>query len=270
MTAGLEAPQVVSAVDGARSGSAVGADRPVAPTVAAPETPRPIADRLPRPVREALAGLVRGATRGLFRVLTRTTVTGADNVPATGGVILAFNHLGYLDGPLLFALAPRPDVTPVVASVIGDKPVERVAVTLAGGIWIARGASDRAALESALGVLEQGRAVAIAPEGKISTTGGLLPAQPGTAFLAVRGNAPIVPVAITGTERAWSELRRFRRPRLTLAFGKPVLPAEIAPGKAGRTAAMETLMGRIAGMLPARYRGVYGADGPSRNDGSPA
>lgn len=236
--------------------------RRVPPTVAAPETPRQIAARLPRPLRGALAGMARMVTRELFRALTRTTVIGAEHVPRTGRVILAFNHLGYLDGPLLYAFAPRADVTPVVASTIGDKPIERVAVTLAGGVWIARGASDRAALEAALDVLKQGRVVAIAPEGKISTTGGLLPAQPGTAFLAVRGDAPIVPVAITGTDRALSELRRLRRPRLTLTFGAPIASSDIVPGKAGRLAATDSLMARIAAMLPARRRGEYGDNEP--------
>lgn len=258
MTAGAKLEGRPATVGDSPTGHAAQATRNAPATVGAPETPRPIASRLPPPIRGALAGLARGVTRLLFRMLTRTTVAGAEHVPATGRVILAFNHLGYLDGPLLYALAPRADVTPVVAAMVGDKPIERVAVSAIGGIWIARGASDRAALEAALGVLERGRAVAIAPEGRISTSGGLLPAQPGTAFLATRGNAPIVPVAITGTERSWADLRRLRRPRLTLSFGPPMPPQDIAPGKAGRHAAMDTLMTRIAAMLPERYRGVYG------------
>lgn len=261
MSAGTDLPVGIAGASDAKAGRATGTTRSVPPAGDVPESPRPIGSRLPGPLRRALAGLTREATRGLFRLLTRTTVSGAENVPAAGRIILAFNHLGYLDGALLYALAPRPDVTPVVASMIGDKPIERVLVTAAGGIWIARGASDRAALEAALLVLEQGRAVAIAPEGRISTTGELLPAQPGTAFLASRGDAPIVPVAIAGTERAWAELRRLRRPRLTLAFGTPMPPGDIAPGKGGRHAAMDALMRRLAAMLPVRYRGVYGGDG---------
>jgi 1-acyl-sn-glycerol-3-phosphate acyltransferase len=232
--------------------------RPTPPTVAAPETPRSSGIAVPGPVKAALAAVARVATRLLLRLLSNTTVAGAEHVPPTGPCILAFNHLGYLDGAVLYGLSPRPDVTAVVAAMVGDKPLERIGVTMAGGIWIARGASDRAALETALDVLAAGRAVAIAPEGRISTTGGLLPAQPGTAFLAVRGQAPIVPVAITGTERAWADLRWFRRPTMTLTFGEPIPWRSIGPGKAGRAAAMDDLMARIAAMLPERYRGVYG------------
>jgi 1-acyl-sn-glycerol-3-phosphate acyltransferase len=238
--------------------AAKGASPPAAASaIAAAEEPRASGWPLPAPVKALLAGLSRGITRVLLRLLSKTTVSGSEHVPLRGPCILAFNHLGYLDGALLYALTPRPDVTPVVAAMIGAKPLERIVVTMAGGIWIARGASDRAALETALAVLAAGRAVAIAPEGRISTTGGLLPAQPGAAFLAVRGRAPIVPVAITGSERAWTDLRRFRRPTMTLTFGEPIPAESIAPGKAGRTAAMESLMQRLAAMLPERYRGKY-------------
>lgn len=183
---------------------------------------------------------------------------GAANVPSVGPCVLAFNHPGYLDGPLVVASTPRPDVVPIVAVEVGRRPLERLVVEAVGGIWIARGTSDRAALEAALAVLATGCAIAVAPEGRISRDG-VRAGRRGPAFLALRAGAPLVPVAIAGTDTALRQLARCRRPRLTIAFGDPVQVAAVGPDsvKVRLQAATDETMRRIAGLLPPGRQGVY-------------
>src|SRR5690606_36913656 len=94
-----------------------------------------------------------------------------------------------------------------------------------------------------------------APEGRESHTGALERAKEGAAFLAQQTQAPVLPVAVTGT--AWRVVlpawRRLRRPCVTLTFGRPFC---LDPGLPRREAADE-IMRRIAALLPPEYRGVY-------------
>ncbi len=78
-------------------------------------------------------------------------------------------------------------------------------------------------------------------------------------MLAVKTGAPIVPVGITGTETALNELAHFRRPRLTVRFGKPFIIPPFERGSRSQDLKRWTreLMLRIAVLLPESYRGVY-------------
>lgn len=215
------------------------------------------------PVPGWQTSLLRWSLRAAFGTLTRTSVVGASNVPAAGPCILAYNHAGHLDGPLLLATAPRADLSPIAAGDLPYGAVERWLIGRAGTVWIERGASDRDALETALRLLSAGRAVAIAPEGRISRDGRMGPGQPGTAFIALRSGAPVIPVAIQGTAQAIELLKRGRRPTLRVAFGPPV-PMPAGSGKASREQATAAIMAAIASMLPEDLRGRHGsgADGP--------
>lgn len=120
-----------------------------------------------------------------------------------------------------------------------------------------RGHADRATLKILLSRLAAGDALLIAPEGRESRTGALEAGRGGAAFLAQDAGVPIIPVALTGT--AWREIlrawRRFRRPCVTLTFGRPYrLPAGLR-----RPAAADEIMRRIATLLPPEYQGVYAA-----------
>jgi 1-acyl-sn-glycerol-3-phosphate acyltransferase len=128
-----------------------------------------------------------------------------------------------------------------------------------GGRGLRRRSSDRAALEAALQALRRGWVVGISPEGRRSPDGALVRGHAGAAFLARRGNVPIVPVAITNTAQIGASLRRLRRAQVTVRVGEPFrLPrASRPPSRATRRDDTDRIMCRIAELLPPRCHGVY-------------
>ena len=195
--------------------------------------------------------------RWLARVLARLVrlnVQGTANISASGPLLLTMNHLGGADPVLVVAHVPRPVSVTGKVEILGWPLLGRL-VRAYGMIPVHRGQVDRAALETMLDVLRGGGALLIAPEGRESLTGALEQGKSGPAFLALHGDATILPVAITGT--AWRTVlpmwRRLRRPCVTLTFGQPY---RLAPGLR-RAEAADEIMRRIAALLPAEYRGVY-------------
>ena len=162
-----------------------------------------------------------------------TQVTGAENVPATGPVLLAANHINVIDGPLLAGASPRPSHV-LVKTEMFTGPIGLLLST-AGQIPVDRD-SGRAALLQALGVLRRGGVVGVFPEGSRGR-GDAANARAGVAWLALTGSAPVIPVAVLGTRRTGESVGHvpgFRR-RLAVEFGTPVL-LERAPGSTGRAA----------------------------------
>ena len=185
--------------------------------------------------------------QGLVRSLYAAQASGGSRVPASGPVILAANHTGYLDGAVVLAMAPRPAHFLVLASTfeLGVGPL----LHLTGQIPLEQGRGDRTALTSALGVLERGGAVGIFPEGGRGR-GDLEKAGKGVAWLALQGHAPVVPVACLGTRAtgqlasSWPRLRS----RLVVDFGEPVsvTRADGIPGRARLERAAEEIRSSLA------------------------
>jgi len=206
-------------------------------------------------MRSALYVLVKY----LFSIVARIESEGMENIPKRGAAILAPNHLGRLDSPLIFLMLDRKDASGLVADKYKKNFLMRILVKVVNGIWINRESSDYQALRQARAMLENGWLLGIAPEGTRSMTGALIPAKTGVAFLAAKTGVPVIPIAITGTEKFFHELSRFRRPTLTIRFGKPLcLPS---PERDDRSSALQRntdeIMCHIAYMLPESYRGVY-------------
>ena len=182
-----------------------------------------------------------------FRTIYRGVAVHPDNVPATGPVILAANHAGFLDGPLVFSLAPRP-VTFLVKQEAFAGPLGFVVRTV-GQIPIDRTTGDRAALSTALAVLERGDAVGIFPEGT-RRVGDVDEVNRGAAWIALRSGAPIVPVAVLGTRVPGGSANAWPRPRtvLTVDFGEPftLQPDPAAPGRERLRRASNTLQEALA------------------------
>jgi 1-acyl-sn-glycerol-3-phosphate acyltransferase len=128
-----------------------------------------------------------------------------------------------------------------------------------GIIWVHRGRPDRKALRAALDALEQGRMVTLAPEGRQSVTGGLEEGTEGAAFLALKSGAPIVPVALTGTEidHVDAHLKRWRRTPVSLTVGKPFFIREQEDRQAMMRDGTRQIMESLAGLLPDSYRGKF-------------
>ena len=205
--------------------------------------------------RETLQVLVRF----LIKVLTRTEFINSENIPATGGVIIAINHLNYLDTPVLFVNPRRPDITALVTTKYQKKAFINWFTESAEGIWINRDIADFSAIRKASKVLAAGRALGIAPEGTRSKNGQLQEGKPGTIMLAVKSKVPIVPVGITGTENAMKKIFHLRKPRISIRFGEAFTIPEFRKGERSADLKYWTneLMRRIAALLPEQYQGVY-------------
>lgn len=205
-----------------------------------------------------LYGLARQLARAIARLVARIEVSGADRFPRTGPLIVASNHLHALDIPLVALVVPRRPLV-LAAEKWRGTPGARIMEIFCRVIYVARGEPDRRALDEALTALRAGAALAVAPEGTRSRSGGLLSGKDGCAYLAGRAGAPIVPVAIWGQETAMAAWRGLRRPHVHVRIGKPIhLPpdARLAHGAELRAYTDEVMLA-LAGMLPPAYRGVY-------------
>jgi 1-acyl-sn-glycerol-3-phosphate acyltransferase len=107
--------------------------------------------------------------------------------------------------------------------------------------------------------LDQGRFIAIAPEGRESLTGALEPGTEGAAYLALKARVPLIPVAFTGTEnqQIYGNIKRFRRSPVTMTIGSPFQLEDLPDRREAITRGTETIMRQIASYLPPEYRGVY-------------
>lgn len=190
--------------------------------------------RVERRVPRAIGpGWGRWLGRFLARVLWNTRVIGRDNVPRTGPVIIAANHAGWADGPLMIGCTPR-----------GTHIMVKVEMFQSAIGWLFRSTGQisvdrrngRPALVQALGVLKRGGVVGIFPEGSRGR-GDASSARAGAAWLAVNSGAPVVPVAMLGTRRTGERVGRvpgFRR-KLLVEYGEPVTLEQLA-GLSGREA----------------------------------
>jgi len=205
------------------------------------------------------ANNLRNLINWLLKHLTDTQYKGIENVPSSGGVLVATNHLSRMDIPVLFLIPNRPEMTALVTTKYLQYPLIRWFIVTAKGIWLDRDTADFGAFRQAVKALDEGKAVGIAPEGTRSKTGQLLEGKPGTAMLALRAHVPIVPVAITGTIGSFKKAITLRHPTITAEFG-PLIPTpelERDNREAQLQRLTDEIMCQIALMLPESYRGFY-------------
>jgi 1-acyl-sn-glycerol-3-phosphate acyltransferase len=201
--------------------------------------------------------LLRRFFKLLGGLLLKQKVVGQENIPAEGGFIMVFNHLSIFDPPVLFINAPR-QIVPFIADKWRHTPGISHLVNSVGVIWISRGEADMDAIKASLGVLKSGGALGLAPEGTRSHTGQLQKAKTGAAYFADRAGVPILPVALTGTENVWRNLKRLRRTPVSCIVGQPFrLPSDGRAKGDKLTELTDEIMCRIAALLPPQYRGAY-------------
>ncbi|MFD0440796.1 lysophospholipid acyltransferase family protein [Streptomyces chartreusis] len=158
---------------------------------------------------------------GLMFGLWRPRVLGAWKVPATGPVILAVNHSHNIDGPMVMGVAPRP-VHFLIKKEAFVGPLDPF-LTGIGQLKVDRHAADRTAITQALDVLKNGGVLGIFPEGTRGE-GDFASLRAGLAYFAVRGDAPIVPVAVLGSSERRGRLVKGLPPlrhRVDVVFGEP-------------------------------------------------
>lgn len=219
------------------------------------------------------------------RVLLSVTVDGRENVPNDGPLIVIANHFSWFDAPLLTLYLPFQPAF-MVASESQRFWFVRMFMRISRSIPIWRGRVDRAALNTAIERLREGQAIAIFPEGGIDPRlaerrargetiveddygfisredAQLTDPEPGTAFLAIRSQARLLPVALVGTEKILPNILRFRRTKVTVRIG-PVfgpLTVETTLHKTERRQRLDLLakqiMHRVAVLFPPENRGPY-------------
>ncbi len=173
--------------------------------------------RLYRITRRLLAPVVQT----YFRLIC----VGAHHIPATGGMVLACNHLSNLDPVLLAAVCPR-QINYLAKAELFRIPLLGRLIRQYGAIPLRRTASDPEAIRLAECVLEQHQVLALFPEGRRSRNGQLQPFRFGAARLALKYNVPLIPVAILGTDRAMPSGKKLpRRVQVGIAFGAPLATA---------------------------------------------
>jgi 1-acyl-sn-glycerol-3-phosphate acyltransferase len=191
--------------------------------------------------------------------LTRYEFFGTEHIPLTGKLLVATNHVSRLDVPMLFITPNRLDITALVADKYKKDPFFSFLVRSGEAIWIDRSKADFAAFRVAQDALNKGLALGIAPEGTRSKDARLAEGKPGIALIAMRGDIPIVPVGISGTESAIKQLFTFRRPHIVVRYG-PLFrlpPLDLNDRQGSLQRATDEIMCRIAALLPESYRGVY-------------
>lgn len=212
-----------------------------------------------RPIRFILKKLSIPA----FGLLTRIEINGVENLPATGPLILVGNHFSFIDPVTFVRFAPWP-IEFVGGAVTPHAPLwTRIIPFLWGYHKLYRGTGSREALRAAEDILKKGGILAIFPEaGNWATV--LRPARPGTAFLAARTGAPIIPVGLDGCTEVFPSLFRGRRAKLTVNIGKPFGPFTAEGSGRERRAQLDEIgheiMRHIAPLIPPEKRGHYSDD----------
>ncbi|MCX7924632.1 MAG: 1-acyl-sn-glycerol-3-phosphate acyltransferase [Fimbriimonadales bacterium] len=186
--------------------------------------------------------------RGVARLLWRLEVVGAERVPLEGGLILAPNHLSLLDPPLIGCACPR-ELRFIAKAELFRYGLFTKLIRRLGAFPVERGTADVGAIKTALGFLNEGRAVIIFIEGTRGDGTRLLPPTPGVTLLARQSGAAVTPTAIVGTDKAWPKGAKFpRRAQIKVAFGEPLRYQDIfgdRHDRAARDEFSELIMERI-------------------------
>jgi len=199
--------------------------------------------------------------RVVYRICLRWSVDGRENVPATGPLIVVANHVNLTDPVLLMLALPR-WVTYMAKKELFNVPIVGHVLRWAEMFPVARSGSfedKREVMRQAEDLLGRGHILALFPEGSRDKTGVLTEGKPGAAFLALHSGAPVVPVAMIGTERVTGPLALLRRPRVHVRIGKPFYLEHTSRrlSRSDATRLTNQIMHEIAALMPPGQRGPY-------------
>ena len=203
----------------------------------------------------------------LLKAFARPRVTGKEHIPASGGALIASNHLSIVDSIYLPLMLPRPVIFAAKSEYFtGTRPIDRLtgAYMRATGQLSVDRSGPRAAqdmLEAALARLRSGELFGIYPEGTRSPDGRLYRGRIGVGWLAINSGLPVIPVAMKGTDRLLPPGHVVPRPvRIEIIIGKPV-PLDPAlfgqPGARARRAVTDEVMRAIQELSGQEYVPMY-------------
>jgi 1-acyl-sn-glycerol-3-phosphate acyltransferase len=198
---------------------------------------------------DAVYGFFYGLCRLAHQMFFRGDAAGLENLPDTGGYIVAANHVSHLDPPMVGQFLPRqvaffarktlwkPGIAAWWLDAVGTIPVDR------------DGGTSLDAIKRVLQALTRGKVVIMFPEGTRSPNGEPQPAKPGIGLLACKAHVPVVPARIFGSFEAFGRGGRMRLGSpVSVTYGKPLSPAEYdhpEDGKERYARAAARIMGAI-------------------------
>ena len=215
--------------------------------------------------------VLKALTTRLSLLIWRPKVEGRDNIPTRGPVILASNHLSFVDSMLIPMVAPRRVAFIAKAEYFEGKGLKgrfmKAFFTAIGAVPVRRG-DHRAAKESldqSLAVINSGCAFVIYPEGTRSLDGRLYRAKVGVGWLALKSGAPIVPVGVHGTQQVLPVGSKIPKVvPVTVRFGQPIYAAKlefpgepVAENSRARRVVADAVQVEIQKLSGQEYAGVY-------------
>jgi 1-acyl-sn-glycerol-3-phosphate acyltransferase len=145
---------------------------------------------------------------------------GGENLPLSGGFVVAVTHKNAFD-PVFAAMALRRPLRFMAKKELFRNPLLRRLIVSLGAFPIDRGAADREALRTSIDIVRRGEGLLMFPEGTRFPDDEVHPFHPGVAMIALRAEAPVVPVALRGSARLGDAIAR-RNPGVRVAVGRPV------------------------------------------------
>ena len=225
-----------------------------------------MSEKYPYPRRQAIRAIMHVLSIPAFKVLTRLEIKGEEHLPENGPFLIVGNHFSFVDPaasvriakwPIEFLGAADPPFAPKNAKVLPK---------LWGFHKLYRGTGSMEALRAGEAILKQKGILGIFPEGG-SWSQVLRPARPGTAYLAARTGAPILPVGLFGMNDVFP-YTLGRRAKIHINIGNPFGPFKITGRGRERREQLDEIgheiMRRIAELLPDKLRGFYADDPETR------
>ena len=196
---------------------------------------------------------------GILGAVCRIDDAELRKVPRKGPLIIAMNHINFLEAPLLYGhLYPR-DIAGFAKAETWKRPLIGSLARIWECVPVYRGANDMRSMRLALEALAGGRILNVMPEGRRSHDGTLGRGYGGIVTIALRSGAPILPIAHYGAESFWSNLKRGRRTDVHFRVGEIYRLRKPGEGEAKsmRAEAADEIMRALAALLPESYRGAY-------------
>jgi len=215
------------------------------------------------PRRRLIRFILQKLSIPAFKLVSRMEISGQENLPDKGPLLLVANHFSFID-PVTFARIARWPIEFLGGADFAHAPAwVRIFPTLYGYYPLYRGTGSTYALKAAQAILSQGGVLGIFPEaGNWAEV--LRPARPGTAFLATLTGAPLVPVGISGLNDVFPMLEKGKRAKVTVRIGEKFGPFEVTGRGRKRRKQLDEIgheiMHHIAKLLPPEKRGHYSED----------
>lgn len=192
--------------------------------------------------------------RTVFRVGFRMRVSGTENIPNSGGFILASNHRSYYDSILVIGCTWR-HMHSFAKAELFRNPLSAALMRHLDTISVRRGVIDRKAMEKATKVINGGNGLVYFPEGTRCLKGRFLPPKPGIGMLTLMAKCPILPVYLHGSNNLLACF--IGRDRLSVSYGKLIPPQELPNQKDSYVAIAQQVMASIEALSDVEAKNSY-------------